>query len=367
MVGVENGSNTLRALIHAKEKFQLKPLLVTSDFSPNLTGPIREVFGENVHQIDGFHVMQELNNGIRRDVLDYRAREFKTGIKELYSLRDWITRLQKSFKTAGEYLKTPPRIKPRQLNSIHCFKIARTFTDLLVIENSVLFENCLQQALDSFEKESGEAYQAFFSAVRKKIPVRGITVKGRDRLKLEILKKLKTLFHGFRKDLEAENARFHKNHWLLFFQPENLTDKRKQRLNAFLIEYPALQEYRDMTLLVGEIYRRDVAEIDGHQIDDLVPRSRYSLKLQTAIRTLKAFKDSILRFVEVFKKEPALTKACRANMEHYNTKFKAPFRHGLNRTKHEHLIAKLRLQLGCEVRSFFNEDSESTRTILHKT
>ena len=311
--------------------------------------------------------MQELNNGIRRDVLDYRVRQFKAGMKEFYSLRDWIMTLQKSFKTTGEFLKTLPRVKPRQVNSRYCFKIAKIFTGLLTVDNPVLFENRLQEALDSFEKEPGEAYQAFFLAIRKGIPVRRITVKGRDRLKLEILRKLKTLFHGFRKDLETENARFHKNHWLLFFQPENLTDKRKERLSAFLTEYPALQEYREMTLLVGEIYRKNVADIDGHQIDDLVPRSRYSSKLQTAIRTLKAFKDSILRFVKVFKIDPTLAKACRANMEHYNMKFKAPFRQGLNRTKHGHLMAKLKLQLGCEVRSFLNEDSESIRTISHKT
>jgi len=138
-------------------------------------------------------------------------------------------------------------------------------------------------------------------------------------------------------------------------------------LNAFLAKYPALQEYRDMTLLVGEIYRKNVVEIDGYQIDDLVSRPDYSSKLQTAIHTLKAFKNSILRFVEVFKRNPSLAKVCRANMEHYNTKFKAPFRHGLNRTKHSYLIAKLQLQLECEVRAFLGGNTENTRTFLHKT
>ncbi|MHA1451149.1 MAG: hypothetical protein ACTSP4_17245, partial [Candidatus Hodarchaeales archaeon] len=79
------------------------------------------------------------------------------------------------------------------------------------------------------------------------------------------------------------------------------------------------------------------------------------------------FKESILRFVEVFKKDPSLAKACRANMEHYNTKFKAPFHHGLNCTKHGNLMAKLQLQLGCEVRSFLNGDIKTTRNLLHKT
>jgi len=113
VVGVENSSNTLSALEHAKEKFHLDPPLVTTDFSPNLVDPIHEVFGGNVHQIDGFHVMQELNNGIRRDILDYRYREFRSGIKEYRAYRDWITAIQKTFKSTGEYSITRLRIKPR--------------------------------------------------------------------------------------------------------------------------------------------------------------------------------------------------------------------------------------------------------------
>lgn len=79
-----------------------------------------------------------------------------------------------------------------------------------------------------------------------------------------------------------------------------------------------------MTLQVGKIYRSNIENIDGHPIDDLVIKTYFSSKLQTAIRTIKKFKNSILRFVEVFKKDKSLAKACRANMEYVNKPFKAP-------------------------------------------
>ncbi len=91
MVGVENHANTLQTLQYAKEKYQLQPKLVTSDLSPNIMAPIRQLFGAQVLQIDGYHVMQELNRGIRRDLLDYRTQLFGTEIRELLALRRRIT------------------------------------------------------------------------------------------------------------------------------------------------------------------------------------------------------------------------------------------------------------------------------------
>jgi len=181
-----------------------------------------------------------------------------------------------------------------------------------------------------------------------------MTLKGMNRLKLELLRKLKKLYLTFRARLEEKSRHFHQQYWCLFIQPENLFKERGRLLKEFLAEYPALREYRDMTLLVGEIYRRSIQDIDGHQIDDLRIKPYYSKKLQTAIKTLKKHKNSILRFVEVFKEDPTLARSCRANMEFFNRRFKAPFQHGLNRTKQAHLLAKLQLQLGCEVR-FFSE------------
>ena len=182
-----------------------------------------------------------------------------------------------------------------------------------------------------------------------------MTCKGMVRLKQELLKKLKKVYLYFRVNLETESTEFYKNYWFLFLQPENLTVDRQERLSQFLDQYPDLQEYREMTLLVGEIYRRKIPDIDGHQIDDLMIKPHYSKKLKTAIKTLKKHKSAIFRFVEVFKRNPVLAKSCRANMEYFNQGFKAPFRQGLNCTKPLHLRSKLQLQLSCEIR-FFTEN-----------
>ena len=71
--------------------------MAVCDFSPSMMGGIRDVFGEDVLCIDGFHVMQELNNGIRRDLLDFRDIRIKAEINELFGLRDWISRVQAGF------------------------------------------------------------------------------------------------------------------------------------------------------------------------------------------------------------------------------------------------------------------------------
>ncbi|MHA1727957.1 MAG: transposase [Promethearchaeota archaeon] len=166
---------------------------------------------------------------------------------------------------------------------------------------------------------------------------------------------MKTLYLAFRKELEQKSKSFFKNHWALFFQPERLTPKRVARLKLFLEKYPQLSEYRQMTIMVGEIYRKPVDEIDGHEIDDLCIQSHYSDKLKTAIKTLKKNKTSILRFIEVFKRDRTLTKANRTSMEYENRRFKAPFRHGLNCTSKKHLIGKLKLQLTPDVRWFLDD------------
>ena len=106
MVGVENNENTLRTLGYAKKKYKLNPKIVTSDFSPNLISPICEIFGEEVLQIDGFHVMQELNIGIRRDLLDFRNKHFKRNIREFISLRSMISKMQEEYNTKKKCSKS---------------------------------------------------------------------------------------------------------------------------------------------------------------------------------------------------------------------------------------------------------------------
>ncbi|MHA1214436.1 MAG: hypothetical protein ACTSPG_04025 [Candidatus Hodarchaeales archaeon] len=361
MVGVESHNNTLRALRYAKEKYNLRPKIVTSDLSPNIIAPIRQLFGSKVLQIDGYHVMQELNRGIRCDLLDYRTQLFSTEIRELLALRRWINKIQQEIeiteKCSKGFLKAIPKVNPSHHNTQCCVATTKRIITLITIDNPNNFMLRLQRVLRDIDRKSQDVYHAFTEKIREKLPKGRMTLKGMKRLKIELLRKLKKLYLTFRSLLEVESIQFHKNYWFLFIQPEKLTKRRIRALNAFIAKYPSLQEYRDMTLLVGEIYRKPIHDIDGHQIDDLIIKPYYSKKLQTAITTIKKYKKSILRFVEVFKEEPTLPKSCRANMEFFNKRFKAPFQHGLNRTKQAHLLAKLQLQLGCKVR-FFSDNKE---------
>ena len=128
-----------------------------------------------------------------------------------------------------------------------------------------------------------------------------------------------------------------------------MTLDRIKFLDSFLRSFPELKEYSDMTLSLGEIYRDPVNKIDGHQIDNLKIKSYYSDKLRAAIKTIKKFKLSIIRFSYVFKGNSNLVKTCRASIEYFNNKFKAPFKKGFNRSNKTTLQRKLSLQLGSEV------------------
>lgn len=359
--GGETREGAVEALSRAKAAHRLEhPLLVTCDFSEKLIAAVREVFGPGVLNIDGFHVMQLLNNGIRRDLLDFRDRAFQAEIRELFALRRWISKIQGEIKASGHplpgTLASPPPVGTSHVASTTCLDIARQALLLLGAGTPSTFFAGLKAFLTRLARGGRDAALAFCRSLQATLPKRRPTRKGQVRSQAEVLKKLKTLFLACRSALQEEGLAFYRDHWVLFFQPERLTAKRAARLAAFLAKYPALQEYRDLTLLVGQIYRLDPANIDGHQIDTLEARPHYSAKLQAAIRTIKAYRDDILRFVEVFKARPDLPKRCRANMEPLNLRVKAPFRRGKNCTKQPHLQAKLHLQLGCEVRFHSKND-----------
>lgn len=353
MVGVENYKNVLETLLIVKQKYKINPRLIAGDFSPNIIGPICEVFGEDKLQIDGFHVMQELNRGIRTDILLYKKQLFVKEIQELKSLRKLVTQLQnivnEPFKVEPTINKEIKEIEPKHQYSYKAFKIIESFIELVKEENAPTFEINLKERLNSLKKNPGQSEITFITSIEKCFPKRELTNKGMKRLKLTILNKLKKFFLSYRQELEEKNKKFYKNYWLLFFQPEKMTDKRKDRLNEFLLEYPELQEYRSITLSIGEIYRQSVHLVDGHQIDDLEIKSYYSERLQTAIKTIKKFKDSIIRFSTVFKNNPRLAKICRPSMEYFNKKFKLPFKKSFSRCNQITIEAKLRAQLSCEI------------------
>ena len=328
-----------------------------------MIGPVHQVFGEEVSQIDGFHVMQALNRGIRRDLLDYRQHEFKRPIRDLYKLRAWLGTIQQQLQHAKKALI--PTIKKRPTVDLicpdvkECMDITQAFLPLIAMKDPQKFENKLHTTLKKITRHSKDVVQTLVQTITNHLPKRALTLKGLRRLKITLIKGLKKVYRDYRTALEAKSSQFYKEHWFIFFQPERLTKERKKRLDAFLTTYPQLQEYRQMTLQVGSIYRNPIESIDGTEIDGLTIKKYYSEKLQTAIKTLKKYKRAILRFVDVFQADSTLALACRANMEYYNQKFKRPFQHGLNCTKEKHLLAKLKLQLNCEVRFFVEKKTNN--------
>ncbi len=352
MVGVENSENVERALRQTKEKYGLNPKLVTCDFAPSMTSAVKKVFGENVLQIDGFHVMQLLNNGIRKDLAVLANNLFKKEINELYQLRDWICDIQKSHHTSSfqlsRYINPFPTEKPI-VNTV-ALDTCNRFLKLLSIRSLSQFSTQIFQILYTSISDDFPAVQHLYTALRNKYPKRGFTNKKRYHFERRILQKLKSFLLVFRKSLDVENTHFSHLKWLIFIQPSNLSDDQADKLADLLTKYPELVEYRDLTLRLGSIYSKDVCDIDGREIDDLVIQDHFTDKLQTAITTIKHHKLSILRFVDVFLADPSLTPANRSSMEYENRRFKAPFTHGLNCTGVDHLIGKLQLQLTPDVR-----------------
>lgn len=355
-MGVENFENACRTLITVKVRAPIDPFIITCDFNPSLIAAIKEVFPNSEVQIDGFHVMQELNNGIKRDLKLYAKRAFREEIAVFLDFRTFLNTLQEKRKTT-ELLRTtqiPPlkEVKRSHANALICKEVIERVLVLLTIQDPDTFFKALDLELSALLKEHGSLLCEFCDALRDKFPKQRFTLKGRSRVQGELLKKLKTLCVKFRSPLQVEVSGFSKERFILFKQPERMDDVAKEHLKKFLEKHPSLSEYREMTLMVGEIYREPYHLVDGRQIDALRKKASYSDKLNTAITTLKKYKSEITAFARVFLEHPELGKACRANMEWLNKRVKAPFKASLNRQNVDHVINRMELQLGGEVRNF---------------
>ena len=352
-MGIENNLNVFTTLKIIKEKYKINPSIITCDFSPNIIGPVCELFGEEKLQIDGFHVMQELNRGIRSDVLHYKKKMFISEIQELKLLKKWLSNIQKSYIKSGTFVYDLQTIT-KVINNDHIYS-SKCLNNIIsifnLLDNELLssFQEELKRYLINLKKQADDNLSWFSDTIIKSIPKRELTDKGLFNIKKLILSKLKLLSGKYRSILEQENKQFYKNYWILFYQPETLTKKQVELLDQFLSKYKELKEYRNMTLSIGELYRKEISEITGTQIDRLQIKSYYTEKLKSAIRTIKKYKNSIIRFVTTFKTKPNIAKVCHSSMEHLHNKFKLPFKFGYNRYRLETVINKLQLQLGCDV------------------
>ena len=318
------------------------------------------MYGEAVIQIDLFHVMQELNRAIKADLKHYREQRFDAERRELCLLRNWVNSIQNAVKEGSDLKNsltiagTHPKIKPSHEFSLRCLSFTLQVIELVKITRPNDFFQTLQDFFNTLPAE--EPYPSFTGKISNFIPKKRFTEKGMNRLKIELLKKLKTFYLWFRKPMDEESIQFYHDFHIIFVQPENITLKRKELLDEFLTTHPELKIYRDMTLLLGELSRLPVEEIDGHQIDNLHENSSFSKKLNTAIKTIKKYKSYILQFVDFFKKNPELSKAQHSNMEYYNLKFKNPFKSGNNLLKKERVLGRLDTQLSGKIEWYLEEE-----------
>lgn len=320
------------------------------------------MYGENVIQIDLFHVMQLLNNGIKADLLKYREKRFDAERRELRSLRNWVNSIQKivndvrDFSIALRIIGNLPEVKSTHKSSSKRAKLTSEVLDLLRLDAPTQFFKKLREFLNGLDG-TNDQLSNFSNNMLNVMPKKRFTEKGVLRVKKEILKKLKTYYLELRKPIDEESVQFHHDFHIVFFQPEKLTLKRKEKLASFLTLHPELKKYREMTLLVGELSRLPCDKIDGHQIEDLRESPLYSNKLNTAIRTIKKQEANILRFVDFFKQNSELSKAQRSNMEFHNKKFKEPFESGNNLLKKERVLGRLNTQLSGKVEWFLDNEA----------
>lgn len=340
----------------------INPGLITCDFSPQIIGAIKQVYGANVIQIDLFHVMQELNRGIKSDLQTYRERQFDAERRELRSLRNWITSIQKTMEEGNTFSTSLimggplPEVDPSHEFSLNCVNFTSKVIEILKLNDPSDFFRKLRNFLVKCDRLV-EPIAYFSDRLRKLMPKKRFTQKGMLRIKKEVLKKVKTYYLWFRKPMDEESVQFYHDLYVIFFQPEKMTPKRTDLLESFLSAHPELKIYREMTLLLGELSRLPVEEIDGHRIDDLHENSLFSKKLNTAIKTIKKHKENILRFVDFFKAHPELLKSQRSNMEYYNQKFKQPFESGNNLLKKERLLGRLNTQLSGKIEWYLDEEA----------
>ncbi|MFX1257944.1 MAG: hypothetical protein ACFFAN_08800 [Promethearchaeota archaeon] len=248
-----------------------------------------------------------------------------------------------------------PEVDPSHEFSRNCLNLTSKAIELLKLNNPSEFFRKLRHLLGNCDM-SVEPLVYFCDRLLKVMPKKRFTQKGMLRLKKEVLKKVKTYYLWFRKPMDQRSIPFYHDFYVIFFQTEKMTPKGKALLEMFLNVHPYLKIYRKMTLLLGELSRLPVEDVDGHQIDELCDNHPFSKKLNTAIKTIKKQKDSFLRFVDFFKQHPKLLKSQRSTMEYYNQKFKRPFESGNTLLKKERLLGRLHTQLSGEIEWYLDEE-----------
>jgi hypothetical protein len=351
-VGVENKDNTIQALKYLFEEKHITAEMAVCDFSPNILSGLSEVVGEEKIAIDPFHVMQELNRAILKDLARYRLHLFTDEQKDLTKLKMFVTYYQNLDQNRENKNNPYPIIHTTHQIAMNCLRITKTILDIYQISDLGLFFHRLLEELDTCLCDLDLRVVSFGLSIKEKLPKKARTNAAKDRIKAELLKKLKTLYRACENPLKEQQREFNKHRWTLFYQPERLNPKRATLLDHFLTTYPEVQCYRDLTLSIGSIYRLPHELVSSRLISDLPVNPTWGKELQACLSTFKKWANAIVRFKTFFENHKDFPKRLRANMEYQNPKIKKIFRSGNNMKGLIRIQNEVQVNLGGEVRNF---------------
>lgn len=351
-MGVENTANATQSLEYLFKEKEFTTEIAVSDLSPNLLGSLCDVLGEDKIAIDPFHVMQELNRAILKDLARFRSHLFAEERKDLLKLKDFISKQQHSIQNGENTSNPDPKIYPKHQMAMKCLQITRIVLEIYQLSDLDSFFQRLESEIDKFLEDPDLRVVSFGLSLKDKLPKKARTDATMGRIKPELLKKIKTLYRECEEPLKDQQREFNKQRWAIFYQPERLNPKRVKILTHFLVKYPELQCYRDLTLNIGSIYRLPNELVSSRLITDLPINPKWGKELKACLITFKKWASAIVRFKTFFEKHKDLPKRLRANMEYQNPKVKKIFRSGNNMKSLTRIQNEVRFNLGGEVRNF---------------
>lgn len=355
-MGVEDEENAARSLAYLKKELQINPEMVVHDLSPNLISASAKVFGEEKIALDPFHVMQDLNRAILKDLGRFRKQNFTLERKELDLLKEFVIQIQKKHLSQTEQQNVIQSTKIADSHTIakKCLSILEKISKIYNIPAYGPFFKQLIDALAECQYDNTLPVKTLGLSLQERLPKLSFTKKAMERMKQELLKKLKTLFRDCQRPLNIEQRQFNKTRWVLFYQPEHLTPKRAELLQKFLKQYPKLNQYRDLTLSIGSIYRLPNTLVLPNLIDNCPISDTWGDELKACLTTLKRYSPAIFRFKRFFENNPEAPKKCRANMEYQNVIFGRIFGSGNYMKSMNRIEKELQYHLGGQVRNFIS-------------
>jgi hypothetical protein len=353
-VGVESHEDAVRALTYLKNNLQVDPDIIVMDLSPRLIGAAVEVYGADKIALDPFHVMQCLNRAMVKDLARFRKQNISAEKNELDGLHSKLVAMQQHAMDK-EFIKQQIDAIPIQSTSALvdiCKKIIKRILSIYLVDRPRHFFERIYDYLPELINHSLLTIKGFGMSIADKIPKKVTTTKAMERMKIELLKKLKTLCRECQKPMKESQRQFNKTKWLVFKQPERLTLKQAEILTRFLRQYPQLNQYRDLTISIGSVYRLPIELVNPALIHDCPINPNWGDELHACLSTLIKYADAMFRFKTFFEKYPNAPKKCRANMEYQNVKFHQLFgvgnyMKGMNRIERE-----IQQHLGGVVRNF---------------